>query len=201
MKSKKECLLFFEFLKEEFKDLTFINIKDRYRNLTLRYNTDNGTEKNKDKHLELIEVFKLLKVYYQQKDETPENIEIESKEVDLIQELGGIYPGQIYAIDYKNNLSCLIWSPNWRSETLNRFEIGIIGYAFCTEIKFIRYNIVPLINKPKLIASKIPTNSNQSTIESILVSNGIKLMTKMKNLESDNKVEDKEVTKQINFEF
>lgn len=197
MKTKKECLLVFEYPESEFKNITFPDIKKKYRNLTARYNTDNGSEKNEDKHREIIECFNLLRVYYQQSDEKFSAKEIESTEVDIIQESGGLFSGQIYAVDYKNNCSCMIWSPHWRSETDNNKGVGIIGYAYCTEIKMIEYNMIPLFRKSIIIASKIPTNTSQSNLESILLKFGIKLMNKKKTLDSPS---DK-ITEQATFNF
>ncbi len=179
MKTKKECLLVFEYPESEFKNITFPDIKKKYHKLTARYNTDNGSEKNEDKHRDIIECFNLLRVYYQQSDEKFQVKEIEIIEIDIIQELGGLFSGQVYAIDYKNNCSCMIWSPHWRSETNNK-GIGIIGYAYCTEIKMINHNIIPWFKKPNVIATKLSPDISQSELEIILKCHGINLMTKTK---------------------
>lgn len=186
-KTKKECLIDLEFSEEDIKLLLFNNsfneIKTRYLKLVKDYNLDNGLNKNRDKYQLVLQAFKILKEYYKEDITTIDNNRVENSIVSIILESGGLFPGSVYAIDYLNKISCLIWSPHWRSDVFFDNKLGIIGLAYCTNIALLKYNIIPILINPILIKENISSSVSQMELEFILINFGLNLISKTKSLE------------------
>ncbi len=186
-KTRKECLIDLEFSEEDIKFLlvnnNFNEIKTRYLKLVKDYNLDNGLNKNRDKYQIVLQAFKLLKEYYKEDIVVINNNRIENSVVSIILESGGLFPGGVYAIDYLNKISCLIWSPHWRSDVFFDNGLGIIGLAYCTNITLLKYNILPILTNSVLIKENISSTISQMELEFILIDFGLNLISKTKSLE------------------
>lgn len=185
-KTRKECLVDLEFSEEDIKFLllnnNFDEIKTRYLKLVKDYNLDNGLNKNRDKYQIVLQAFKLLKEYYKEDIVVINDNKIENSIVSIVLESGGLFPGGVYAIDYLNKISCLIWSPHWRSDVFFDNGLGIISLAYCTKITLLKYNIIPILTNPVLIKENISSSTSQMELEFILINFGLNLISKTKQI-------------------